>query len=550
MLFNEPNLLRNKVFHENIYKIIDAKPESYNFTSCNFVITIYLKLMPIINSFLTWIIKKRIHQIELFVKYPHEVQSEVFKKLLLQAKNTEWGRYYDYSSIADSKTFRNRVPLFNYEKLKPFIDRLRKGEQNILWPSEIKWFAKSSGTTAGKSKFIPVSQEAIEDCHFKGGKDLLAIYCNNNTETMIFDGKGLGLGGSHQIAEVDNQSYYGDLSAIIIQNLPFWADFIRTPNLSIALMDEWERKIEQMAIATSKDNVTNIFGVPSWTLLLLKRVLEITGKSNLQEVWPNLELFAHGGVNFSPYREQFKKISPPGMRFLETYNASEGFFGIQDLNESNEMLLMLDYGIYYEFLPLENINDESPLTLGLHEVELKTNYALIISTNAGLWRYMIGDTIMFTSLEPYRFRITGRTKNFINAVGEELIIDNAEQAIAIACEKTGVIINEYTAAPIYLDDNQIAAHEWLIEFEQEPESCEFFAETLDNALKSLNSDYEAKRYKDLILRRPLIHSMPKNSFYNWLKTKGKLGGQHKVPRLFNNRQYVDELLEQKAKLSE
>ncbi len=499
--------------------------------------------MPLLlNSLLSWVIKKRIHQIDLFVKYPHDVQSEWFKKLITSAKNTEWGLKYDYKSIKNIEQFKNRVPLNNYESLKPYIDRLRNGEQNILWHSNIKWFAKSSGTTNFKSKYIPVSQEALEECHFKGGKDMLSIYCNNNPNTMIFDGKGLAIGGSHRMGEINNNAYYGDLSAIIIQNLPFWAEFSRTPNLSVALMDEWESKINKMAKITSKDNVTNISGVPSWTLLLLKHVLEITGKDNLEEVWPNLECYAHGGVNFNPYKEQFKKIAPSKMNYIETYNASEGFFGIQDKSNSDELLLMLDYGVYYEFLPSENINDENPATLSLSEVELNKNYAIIISTNAGLWRYMIGDTIKFTSLYPFRIKITGRTKSFINACGEELIIDNAENAIAIACEKSKAIINEYTAAPIYFNDKKNAAHEWLIEFESEPDDINYFTEVLDNALKSLNSDYEAKRYNNLILRKPIIRIMNKNTFYNWLKSEGKLGGQNKVPRLSNNRFYVDKIL--------
>ena len=502
--------------------------------------------MALINSLVSWLMKKRIHQIELFIKYPHEVQIEWQKKLVNAAKDTEWGLKYDYKSITSPTIFSERVPISDYEALKPFITRVRHGEQNILWHSDIKWFAKSSGTTSDKSKFIPVSYEAIEDCHFKGGKDLMSIYCNNNPETTFFDGKGLAISGSHQISEINNESYYGDLSAIILQHLPFWVEFHRTPNLSIALMDEWESKIEMMAQATISKNVSNLSGVPSWTLLLIKRILEITGKSDLSEVWPNLEVFVHGGVNFGPYVEQYKKlISSPRMNYIETYNASEGFFGIQDRNQSDEMLLMLDYGVYYEFLPIDQLDSDNPKTIMLDQVQLETNYALIISTNAGLWRYMIGDTIKFTSLSPFRIKITGRTKNFINAFGEELIIENAENALAIACEKSGATIKDYTAAPIYFSDNDNAAHEWLIEFEKEPESLEYFTEILDNALKSLNSDYEAKRYHSIALKEPLVRSMEPNTFYNWLKMKGKLGGQNKVPRLFNDRKYVDEILSMK-----
>ena len=500
--------------------------------------------MALINSVLSWLMKKRFHQIELFMKYPHEVQSEWFKKLIYSAKDTEWGKKYDYKTITDLKKFKKRVPLNDYDSLKPYIDRLRKGEQNILWNTDIKCFAKSAGTTSDKSKFIPVSTESLEECHFKAGKDLLSIYCNNNSNTFLFDGRGLIMGGSHNISEINNKEYYvGDLSAIIIQNLPLWVEFIRVPKRKLALLDEWESKIEQMAHATISRNVTNISGVPSWMLLLLKRILEITGKSNLMEVWPNLEVFFHGGVNFGPYREQFHNLIPSDkMKYMENYNASEGFFGIQDKPDSDELLLMLDYGVFYEFLPLDQLNKENPETLALDEVELNTNYAIIISTNAGLWRYLIGDTIIFTSLDPFRIKITGRTKNFINSVGEELIIDNAEKALAIACEKCKAVINEYTAAPVYFKDNENAAHEWLIEFEKLPENLDFFTETLDNALKSLNSDYEAKRYHNMVLREPVIKAVPRDTFYNWLKKKGKLGGQNKVPRLSNDRKHIDEIL--------
>jgi hypothetical protein len=487
--------------------------------------------------------KKRIHQIELFIKYPFDVQEDWRKKLISLAKNTEWGIKHDYASIKNMDDFKEKVPVQDYESIKSYIFRLRQGEQNLLWPSDIKWFAKSSGTTSDKSKFIPVSEEALEECHFKGGKDLLSIYCNNNPDTEIFTGKGLILGGSHQINSFNNESFYGDLSAIIIQNLPFWTQFMGTPDLSIALMDNWEEKIEKIANATVNENVTNLSGVPTWTLVLAHRLLEINGKKNLLEIWPNLELFIHGAVNFTPYREQFKKLIPSSsMNYLETYNASEGFFGIQDLPDSEEMLLMLDYGVFYEFIPEKEIGKEYPETITLEEVELNENYALVISTNAGLWRYTIGDTITFTCLAPFRIKITGRTKHFINAFGEELIIDNAEKALVVACQKTGAIVKEYTAGPVYFSGKENGAHEWLIEFEKQPDSLEYFTEILDNALKSLNSDYEAKRYQSMALRLPIVRSMPPNTFYNWLKSKGKLGGQNKVPRLSNNRDYITEIM--------
>ncbi|WP_395627344.1 GH3 auxin-responsive promoter family protein [Daejeonella sp.] len=499
--------------------------------------------MTLVNSIFTWIMKKRMHQIELFIKYPYDVQDEWFQTLISTAKNTEWGKKYGYESIINQDQFKERVPIQTYDTLKPYIEKMLNGEHNILWPTDIKWFAKSSGTTNDRSKFIPVSEESLEECHFKGGKDLLSLYCNNRPDTKIFTGKCLVLGGSHQINQLNADSSFGDLSAVLIKNLPFWAEFYRTPEMSITLMDNFEEKIEKMARATIDVNVTNISGVPTWNIVLAKRVLEITGKNNLLEVWPNLEFYFHGAVNFKPYREQFKKLIPSdNMYYLETYNASEGFFGIQDQPNSEEMLLMLDYGIYYEFLPMEDINKEDPKTLSLDEVQLNKNYALIISTNAGLWRYMIGDTIKFTSLTPHRIQITGRTKHFINAFGEELIIDNAEKGLSKACAETGAIIRDYTACPIYFEGNNAGGHEWIIEFEVKPDNLERFTDVMDQTLREINSDYDAKRYKDMALSRPKLHLAPDGTFYEWMKSRGKLGGQHKVPRLANDRGYVDEIL--------
>ena len=499
--------------------------------------------MAIVNSLFTWYMKKRIHQIDLFIKYPLDVQEEWLYRLIASAQHTEWGKKYDYRSILTLEQFKERVPIQNYDTLKPYIERMLKGEQNILWPSEIKWFAKSSGTTSDRSKFIPVSEEALTECHFKGGKDMISIYCNNRPDTQMFTGKGLVLGGSHQINQLCDDIHFGDLSAVLIKNLPMWAEYYRTPNISIALMDNYEEKMDKMAEATIKENVTNIAGVPTWTIVLAKKVLEITGKKNLLEVWPNLELYFHGAVNFGPYREQFKELIPsPDMYYLETYNASEGFFGIQDQDNSEELLLMLDYGIYYEFLPLEDLSNEQPKTLSLDQVALHKNYAIIITTNAGLWRYLIGDTVQFTSLHPFRIKITGRTKHFINAFGEEVIIDNAEQALAKACAATSAKVRDYTACHIYFKGEDVGGHEWIIEFESQPNNFEIFVDVLDQTLREINSDYDAKRFKDMALRRPKVHNAPANTFYNWLKQRGKLGGQHKVPRLANDRQYVDEIL--------
>lgn len=498
--------------------------------------------MAIINSILGWIIKKRIHQIELFMKYPCEVQEEWLRKLIAAAQHTQWGEHFGYNSIENTRTFKERVPVVSYDQLQPQIERIMRGEQNILWPTEIKWFAKSSGTTGSKSKFIPVSMESLEECHFKGGKDLLSIYFNNNPDAQLFDGKLLSLGGSHSVNAFNSESYYGDISAILIQNLPFWVKIMRTPDISIALMDKWDDKIERMAQETISENVTNISGVPSWTLVLLNKVLELSGKNNIAEVWPNLELFVHGAVNFTPYKEQFYKIIGKPIQYLETYNASEGFFGIQDRNNSYYMLLMLDYGVYYEFIPQNDWNSEHPVTLSLDQVKTGEQYAVVITTNAGLWRYKIGDTIQFTSTDPYRIKITGRTAQFINAFGEELMVDNAERAITEAGKRTGALVREYTAAPIYFGNNKSGAHEWLVEFTNEPASMDDFTNALDEELKKLNSDYEAKRFKNMTLDKPIVHKLPHNTFYVWMEMRKKLGGQHKVPRLANNRDFVDEIL--------
>lgn len=489
--------------------------------------------------------KKRVHQIELFMKYPEEVQQELLKNLIVSAHQTEYGRKFDFTSINNYDDFRSRLPVLTYEQLYPTIERIMRGEQNLLWPGEIKWFSKSSGTTNARSKFIPVTEEALEDCHFKGGKDLLSIYVNHYPETRLFDGKGLAVGGSHQINNFDPtaSSFIGDVSAVIMQNLPDWAQFIRTPSLGTALLNNWEEKIEKMAVETASVNVTHIAGVPTWTVLLIQRIVELQGKSNILEIWPNLEAFFHGAVAFGPYRELFKSLIPSeNMVYWEVYNASEGFFGIQDQKNSEDLLLMLDYGIFYEFIPVEQIHSEYPTVLSLGEVELHRNYAMVITTNAGLWRYNIGDTIRFTSLRPYRIRISGRTKHFINAFGEELIVENADNAIEGACKATGAILENYTAAPVYLREGKQGCHEWIIEFRKHPNNLDTFKTTLDIELRRINSDYDAKRQNDLALVAPIIHVATPGTFYEWMKDKGKLGGQNKVPRLSNTREFMDELL--------
>jgi hypothetical protein len=452
---------------------------------------------------------------------------------------------HDFDSIDTYADFRKQVPLQEYEDLQPWVDRLIEGEQNLLWPTETKWFAKSSGTTSSRSKLLPVTRESLEECHYKGGKDLLAIYYDAIPNRKLYNGKHLIVGGSAQINPLSDDSYYGDLSAIIVKNLPWWAELRRTPSREIALMSEWESKIEKMALSTIEEDVYILAGVPSWSMVLANKVLEITGKDNLKEVWPNLELFMHGGVNFEPYREEFKRLIPdPEMHYVETYNASEGFFGIQDIVDTGDLLLMLDYGIFYEFIPMESFDGvNSKTVVDLSQVEPGVNYALVISTNGGIWRYIIGDTIKFTSTHPYRFKITGRTKSFINTFGEELIVDNADQAIAFASKKTGAQIRDYTAAPIYMKELERGGHEWLIEFVHKPDDLNRFKSLLDEKLRELNSDYDAKRYNNMILAEPFIHSAAEGTFDNWLKSKGKLGGQHKVPRLSNNREIMEQILQ-------
>jgi len=499
------------------------------------------------NSIFSWLIKKRMHQIDLFRMHPVEVQWEVFEELMQAAKQTEYGKFYGLGDARTYEDFRRNVPLCDYETLKPFIDRAMQGEQDLLWPGETKWFAKSSGTTSSRSKLLPVTKESLEDCHYKGGKDLLGLYYHNHPNRKLYNGKHLIIGGSAQVNPnpLMPHSYSGDLSAIILKNLPWWAEIRRTPAKEIALLSEWETKIEKMARSTMKEDVYILAGVPSWTMVLSNRILEISGADNLKEVWPNLELFMHGGVSFEPYREQFKRLIPfDGMNYVETYNASEGFFGIQDEVNSDEMLLMLDYGTFFEFIPMSEYDGiDSKNVLPMCEVETDVNYAIVISTNAGLWRYVLGDTVRFTSTAPYRFKITGRTKSYINTFGEELIVENAERAISVACSRTNAQIRDYTVAPIYMEQKEKGAHEWLIGFEQYPDDMERFSRVLDETLRELNSDYDAKRYNDLILDPPKIQLISPEVFDRWLRSMGKLGGQHKIPRLMNNREIVEQILQ-------
>lgn len=497
--------------------------------------------LPIINSIASWVLKQRIHQMELFLKYPNEVQEELLMNLIRTSESTFVGKNYDFFTIRSYQTFNERVPISAYEDLQPLIEKTRQGEQNIFWPTPIKWFAKSSGTTNAKSKFIPVSNEALEDCHYKGSKDLLCLYLNNNEDSNLFIGKSLRLGGSSQIYE-NNNTYFGDLSAILIENMPIWAEFSSTPSSRVSLMSEWETKIPAIINEAKNENVTSFAGVPSWMLVLLHKVLEQSGKQNLFDIWPNLEVYFHGGVSFDPYREQYKKILPRNdFQYYEIYNASEGFFAIQDLNNSEDLLLMLDYGIFYEFIPMDVFGTDQQKAIRLAEVELHKNYAIVITTNSGLWRYMVGDTVRFTSLNPYRIRVTGRTKHHINVFGEELMVENTDRAIAKTCQLTNSEIVDYTVAPIFMNDNEKGAHEWIIEFKKAPENAETFQRILDETLQSLNSDYEAKRYNNMTLNPLVLQVARPGLFYDWLKEQDKLGGQHKIPRLSNQRDYLEQL---------
>ena len=495
-----------------------------------------------INTVASWMLKKRIHQIELFEKYPLDVQNEELKKLIQISKNTEFGKQYEFSSIDSYETFNERIPSFTYEEFFPIINKTINGNQNIFWPEKIKWFAQSSGTTNSKSKFIPVSNSSLDNCHFKGGKDMLCLYLNNNENSNMFLGKSLRLGGSRKIYE-NNDHYFGDLSAILIDNLPVWAELISTPNNKISLMYKWDEKIAAIIKGTLEEDVRSLAGVPSWMLTLLNKLLETTGKKYIDEIWKNLEVYFHGGVSFKPYRSEFNNIiSNKKFKYYEVYNASEGFFAIQDQNESDELLLMLDYGIFYEFIEIDNTS-KSEKIINLSEVKVGVNYALLITTNSGLWRYKIGDTIVFTNLKPFRIKVSGRTKHFINTFGEEVIIENVEKSLEIALKKFNCTIKDFTVAPLYMKNGKKGKHEWMIEFVKEPNSLDEFMKEIDFQIQNNNSDYKAKRFKNITLDRPRLIKARKNLFYDWLKKKKKLGGQNKVPRLLNERSFIEELIE-------
>lgn len=497
-----------------------------------------------ITSLLGGVFKSRQTHIEAYTHNSEEIQRRVMTHLVQQGQRTQYGKTWGMNNVRTYEDFANRMPVTTYEELKEPIDRMRHGEADVLWPGVVKWFAKSSGTTNDKSKFIPVSADGLKNIHYKGGKDAVALYLRNNPKSKLFDGRSLILGGSHSPNYNVANSIVGDLSAILIENINPLANLVRVPKKSIALMPDFETKREAIARQTLHANITNISGVPSWMLSVLVRVLELSGKNTLAEVWPGLEVFFHGGIAFGPYREQYHHlVGSSQMQYMETYNASEGFFGLQDAPNDESMLLMLDYDVFYEFIPMDEFGRDNATVVPLWGVVPGQNYAMVISTSCGLWRYIIGDTVMFTSTQPYKFKITGRTKYFINAFGEELIMDNAEQGLAYACKTTGAEVLEYTAAPVFMDAEAKCRHQWLIEFSRQPSSLDAFAKALDQRLQQLNSDYEAKRHKDITLQQLEVVVARPNLFNDWLKSKGKLGGQHKVPRLGNSRKNIDELLQ-------
>jgi hypothetical protein len=485
---------------------------------------------------------RRKGRIDRFRRHPHPIQKEQFRRLVRCGSQTAFGRDHGFDRIHTYADFRLRVPIRDYEGLKPYIIRAREGEASVLWPGKTEWFAQSSGTTHDTSKFIPVTRDGLNDNHLRGPKDVMTLFLDRYPESKAYDGKLLTLGGSHRIDPLGDHAQSGDLSSILIEHTPAWARTKRVPRPETALISDFEEKVRRICKETKDANVTAFAGVPSWNLVMLNRILEMTGKNNLLEVWPDLCCFIHGGMSFEPYREQYRQLIPsPDMRYMETYNASEGFFAIQD-EESGDMLLMLDYGMFYEFLPVKTLDDPST-ALPLEEVEPGVNYALIVSNSNGLWRYLIGDTVEFTSVKPYKIRITGRTKLYINAFGEEIIIDNAERAIRAACLATGAAVQDYTAGPVYMSGNDKGAHEWLIEFSQEPDCVQRFAQMLDETLREVNSDYAAKRFKDTTLYAPVVRALPTGTFYRWMESRGKAGGQNKVPRLANDRKYIDALQE-------
>ena len=500
--------------------------------------------MGIIDSVGNSLMTKRIHQIEKSIYNPHEVQQEVLLKLVRSASRTEYGKKYNFKEIKSYRQFQEQVPVVTYEDLVPYINKLLEGEQNILWPGIIKWFAKSSGTTGAKSKLIPVSTDGLYNCHYQGGRDMLALYINNYPSAKLFSGKNLSIGGSQESNfNKESRIYKANISAIVMKNLPFWAQYGRTPGLEVTMMNNWEEKVKKIAEITRNQNVTSLAGSPMWMLLLLQHIIREQKIEYIQDIWPNLEVFFHGSVSFSPYRRLFENLDrDKKLHYLEIYNATEGFFALQDQPHDPSLLLMVNYGIYYEFIPEKELTNENPKIISLSEVELGKNYSMVITTNSGLWRYKIGDTVKFTSINPYRFLISGRSKHCINIFGEDLFAEHADKALAVASQETGAVLQNYTAAPFYYDQKKKGYHEWLVEFVTPPGDLEKFTDILDRELGNLNDDYAAKRKQDIAIERPVVREIPQGTFYEWLKRKGKLGGQHKITPLSNDRDFVEEIL--------
>lgn len=486
-------------------------------------------------------LRYRINRVRKMYSIPHELQQETFETLLENLKATEYGRAYSASKIKSIIDFKKALPIVNYEDLYPYIETMMRGTSNVLWPGKINMFAKSSGTTNDKSKYIPISEENLFENHVAASWDAVSILYQNRPDTKIFDGKNLIMGGS--LTSNKDNLIIGDVSAILLDKMPMVGKPFYTPDSEIALLPDWEQKIDLIAKHCLNEDVVMFAGVPTWTIVLFNKMLDMTGKSNMREIWPNVKTYLHGGVGFDPYVEQFRKFIPyDDMEYYEVYNASEGYFAVQDRLKEKGMLLLLDNSVYYEFIPLEYSDEDNPQTLSLDEVEEGKDYVIVISTSSGLWRYKPGDIIRFVTIKPYRIMVSGRTKQFINVFGEEVMVHNTDQAIKMTIEKCPAILSNYTVGPIFMENEAKGGHHWLIEFEELPQNLDEFSSTLDGCLRSINSDYDAKRYKDIALQPLKLTVLPKGSFYNWLKSKNRLGGQTKVPRLANTREYIDQLL--------
>jgi hypothetical protein len=473
-------------------------------------------------------------------------QEQVWASLRANLPQTHFGKHHGLHPNASLADFQQKVPVRTYEELYPWIERSLRGEANVLWPGVVKWFSKSSGTTNDVSKYIPITPVNLHTCHYKAGRDLAALYLSSRPGSKLFSGKTFTIGGSHTVSPFNPQARVGDVSAVLMENLPAYFKWRRAPSARTALMSEWEGKIAAMLREITQEPITALMGVPTWTLVLLRKLLEQhPGPRDVRRLLPRLEVFFHGAVSFVPYRAQFEELIPhPDMWYWESYNASEGFFATQALRspKGNGMMLLADHGVFFEFMPLAELGKPHPNTKVLAEVEAGELYAPVISTNGGLWRYLIGDTIKFTQTNPWELVVAGRTKHFINAFGEEVVVENTDQAVAAACQATGARIREYTAAPIYFAGDEKGGHEWLLEFEQEPQDVQAFMELVDAHIQTVNSDYAAKRYQSIALGFPLYRVLPPGTFLEWMRRRGKLGGQNKVPRLANNREYVDSIL--------